>query len=881
MGDVIQFLFESRMDAGFPERNGGGVVRIVRFWFPNVSIAGIRGIIPFDRGASPCAAKIGCFGLGPEGRDPRLEEAMRDEEKNRDQLLAENRDLRQRLAELQSKVARLEDMEKAAAHQDALLAVMLRDLPFDFWVRDLDGRVVMQSAVSVRVWGDLVHDPLGAQTLPAHVLKAWETANARAYAGEIVKTERAYALPSGELRIGYDIIAPIRGREGVLGILGANIDITERERAVTALRRSENNLASLLNAIEESAALFDRDARIITANHTFAARVGRSVKQCVGMNVFDFVPPEVGRERFRHFKEVLRTGEARTFEDERQGRWMRHSLTPVLDSQGMVTALAVFVTDFTKYKRAQDELHKSETLLNLTQRLSRVGGWEFDARRQVLSWTQELYLLHGFDPKERLGAMELRERSLACYDPDDRERVYDAFRRCLEEGQPYDLEAPFTSVTGKRMRVRTMGQAVLEDGHVVRVFGTFMDITERVRNEDALRAAKEDAEAANRAKSEFLANMSHEIRTPLNGVLGILQLMEDLGSTPEQKEYIGLAISSAMRLTRLLSDILDLSRIESGRLALDERPFDPRELRDSTLGIFSLAAREKGIELGVAIADNVPPFVLGDDSRVRQVLFNLVGNAIKFTEHGFVRADITALPHGKTPMVLLCVADSGIGISDERLPSIFEPFVQGEGSYVRKHQGAGLGLAIVRRLVGLMRGNLSVDNGSDGTTVCISLPLPPAVGEKNAPPERDDDVPTGLRILLVEDDRVSLFAARRMLEKIGHAVTTAENGRRALDALRDGDFDLVFMDVQMPIMDGVEATRLIRDDPTLGRKRDVPIVAMTAYAMAGDREKFLSAGMTDYVAKPLGARDVCQVLARIGARPGGRTEAENREGAAH
>ncbi len=791
---------------------------------------------------------------------------MRDDEKSRDQLVAEIRELRHRVTELEADAGKSARLEERLALRDALLAAMLRDAPFDFWARDMDGRIIMQSAVSVRAWGDLAATTVAQVDVPEHVRAAWEDSNARAYAGEVVDTERIYVLPSGEKRIGRDIVAPIRGGGGIFGILGVNIDLTERERAVAALRRSESNLASLLNAIEESAALFDRDGVVITANHTFAARIGRTVKQCVGVSAFDLIPPEIGRLRRAVFEEVLRTGQPQSFEDERQGHWMRHSLTPVLDSQGMVVALAVFATDFTEYKRAQEELHKSETLLNLTQRLSRVGGWEWDVDRRSLVWTEELYRLHGFDPAADATAEELRDRSLACYDPEERGAVSAAFRCCLEEGRPYDLELPFTSAAGERMQVRTMGQAAWAEGRVVKVFGTFVDITERTKTESALRVAKEAAEAANLSKSEFLANMSHEIRTPLNGVLGILQLLEDLEPTPEQREYIGLAASSAMRLTRLLSDILDLSKIESGKLPMEERPFDPRELRDSTLGLFAPAAREKGVDLDVVVADDVPPLVLGDDSRVRQVLFNLVGNALKFTVSGFVRVEVSLLPRGRTPMLLLCVVDSGIGIPDERLESVFEPFVQGEGSYVRKHQGAGLGLAIVRRLVALMHGFLSVDNAEDGTTVCFSLPLRPVAGGEVSASEPDPVAPSKLRILLAEDDRVSSFAVRRMLEKAGHAVTVVENGQDAVAVLRAEDFDLVFMDVQMPVMDGVEATRLIRDDSSLAGKREVPIIAMTAYAMSGDRDKFLAAGMTDYVAKPLGAQDVLRVLGRIGSR---------------
>ena len=234
-----------------------------------------------------------------------------------------------------------------------------------------------------------------------------------------------------------------------------------------------------------------------------------------------------------------------------------------------------------------------------------------------------------------------------------------------------------------------------------------------------------------------------------------------------------------------------------------------------------------------------------------------------------MRVEVGPLPGAKEPMVLFCVTDSGPGIADHRLKDIFSPFVQGEESYVRPHQGAGLGLAIVKRIVGLMGGCLCVDSGPQGTAVCFSLPMSaPATAraDKPAAPAKDGTVPEGLRILLVEDDAVSMFAARRVLEKAGHAVTGAGDGEEVLPLLREHDFDLILMDVQLPRMDGLQATAAVRRDPGLGDKARIPIVAMTAYAMSGDREKFLAAGMDDYIAKPVSSDELMSVLRRAGIR---------------
>ena len=1076
-------------------------------------------------------------------------------DRNQQDLLRELETMRNRVAELEAMVDSSSWIEDSFARQKALLQTILRNLPFDFWARDLKQKIIMQSDASVRLWGDLSATDIDEAQVSEEILQTWKSVNERVYAGEILEGEKKYTLPSGETRIYRDIVAPIKRGKETLGILGTNIDITDQVRNIAALHRSEANLASLLNSIEDSAALFDPDGTIITANQTFAVRVGKTVAQCVGASVYDLIPADVALSRKRIVEEVLRTGQSATFKDARSGCLLRHSLSPVFAADGTVAAIATFATDMTErrrrenllvarqklsehainhslkdllrmaldeaeavtgsvlgflhfldedqktlsmqawstrtlrtgfrtanthlrydidhagvwadcvrtrravihndygslghrkglpgghpalirqmllpviraekivaivavgnkptdyteadvqaltelgnllwdileYKRTQEALAKNEALLSMGQRLSRMGGWEWDVEQRSMSWTQEVYRLHGFTLGQSVpGTPDLIERSLACYDTNDRDVVLQAFKNCAERGIPYDLELSFTSASGKRMRVQTRGEAIWDGERVVKVLGTFGDITERwaleqryktlfekmldgfalheiicdqrgravdyrflevnaaferhtglsgmdikgktvreilprieqvwidtygrvaltgepalfeeyaaaqdkyfqvsafrpapmqfacifsdisqrKQHERELSQAKDAAEAANVAKSEFLANMSHEIRTPLNGILGILQLFESMNLSEDHKKLIGLAATSAGRLSGLLSDLLDLSRIESGKLVFEERPFELEELRNSTLGIFALAARNKELELEFNLCQGLAPALVGDESRLRQVLFNLVGNSIKFTRKGGVRIEVSALPYGgKLSKVLFCVSDTGCGIPDDRLDDVFKPFVQGEDSYVRHHQGAGLGLAIVKRLVNLMGGCLCIENAQEGTTICFSLPLRPFhpfTTPAELPKSDGVESRTGLKILLVEDDAVSMFAARRVLEKAGHLVTGATDGSQVLEILRNDDFDLILMDVQLPVMDGVQATTLIRSDPSLGDKARIPIIAMTAYAMSGDREKFLAAGMNDYVAKPVGAAELTRVLNRKGLCP--------------
>jgi len=389
----------------------------------------------------------------------------------------------------------------------------------------------------------------------------------------------------------------------------------------------------------------------------------------------------------------------------------------------------------------------------------------------------------------------------------------------------------------------------------------------RYRDDKRLIQAKEIAETASKAKSAFLANMSHEIRTPLNGVLGMLQLMETTALDTKQMGYVAAAIRSSKRLTALLADILDLSRIESGKLSLCEEEFDLSNLKESVLELFSLATKHEDVILDFHIDESVPTKLLGDEVRLRQILFNLVGNAIKFTTEGHIKIEVslTRVECNGDCRALFSVEDTGIGIPDERLNDIFEPFVQGEDTYCRTYQGAGLGLSIVSRLVTFMGGSLTLDNTEGGTTIYFSLPLKIPQNTADISYGAAKPLPVALscsrRILLAEDEAINALAIKRLLDMSGYAVTIAGDGQQVINLLEEQDFDLILMDIQMPIMGGVEATKRIRASGT--SYANIPIVAMTAYAMDGDREKFLDCSMNDYISKPLEIMELKVLIQRV------------------
>jgi PAS domain S-box-containing protein len=553
-----------------------------------------------------------------------------------------------------------------------------------------------------------------------------------------------------------------------------------------------------------------------------------------------------------------------------QERWIRDRAFPVRDENGELIKIAGIAEEITERKQSEILLRETADRLTLATRAGGRGVWSNDLVHNVLVWDEQMFRLYGITKNQFGGVYETWLTELH---PEDRQRMNEENEAAIRGEKELDSEFRVVWPDGSVHHIHSLALVKRNaSGKATHIIGTSWDITAQKQAVEALlesnlRLEEEtsranrlaiEAEKANAAKSEFLANMSHEIRTPMNGVIGMVGLLLDTELTAEQRRYAEIARASGESLLQLINDILDFSRMEAKKLQLETIDFDLRSLLDNVTSILSVTAQAKGIEL-LCIADPMVPALLrGDQGRLRQILTNLVGNAIKFTEKGEVVVSVTLEEEGESDCLLrFSVRDTGIGIPEDKIGVLFNKFGQVDVSTSRNYGGTGLGLAISKELAEMMGGSVGVmskeNKGSEfWFTVRPGLGLGPDHQSNEAePPPSQPFAGMNARILLAEDNPTNQEVALGMLRKLGLRADAVADGAEAVIALGSIRYDLVLMDVRMPVMDGIEATRAIRDPQSAIFNRDVPVIAMTANAMQGDRESCLAAGMNDFVSKPV------------------------------
>lgn len=682
---------------------------------------------------------------------------------------------------------------------------------------------------------------------------------------------------------------PIFNNENsVREIIVYSLDITER-------KENEEMLLSLITAIEQSPLiniLTDISGNIEYANNQFTKDTGYSLEEVKGKSTRILKSGAMPPEEYRMLWETISAGEiweGKLCNKRKDGTiyWEEALITPVKNKSGEAKQYLKISKDITELKKLNESLEKarieveiSNTLLRESkaklleaQDIAKIGRWDMDAASGSLAWSESSYDIFEVDKSEN----ELTyDYFISAVHPDDRAAVDAAYTNSLKNRTPYEITHRLLMEDGRVKWINEKCNTYYdEQGKPIRSVGTMQDISAIKEVEEQLKLEtiranemKSAAEEANNAKSAFLANMSHEIRTPMNAIIGFSQLALTEDSVSRKHDFISKINHSAHALLRIINDILDFSKIEAGKMEIETIELDIYNLLSDIFEQANIKANRKGIGLLLRVDDDMPAKIFGDPLRITQVLTNLVDNAIKFTESGEVEIRAGRLKNDCGEYLEFSVRDTGVGIADEQLKKLFNPFAQVDKSIARNYGGTGLGLAICKQLIELMGGEIRVDSEPEkGSVFTVAIPYIESLqSDEQIKPGFDicaeDGVHInarlkGLKVLLAEDNAINQEVAAEILKRAGMAVDIAQNGKEAVDAARSNEYDIILMDIQMPIMNGYEATAEIRKDKEYG---STPIIAMTAETMPGDIEECMKSGMDAHVSKPI---DVTRLLGII------------------
>jgi signal transduction histidine kinase/CheY-like chemotaxis protein len=678
----------------------------------------------------------------------------------------------------------------------------------------------------------------------------------RAYIAAPIRLEDG-TTPGALVVAGVEPIAYDPAKAGQLQAL-ADFVADEWSRAQIAHdhARSQATHTAMLSLVPMSLVILDTEMRVVGASTVWEQHLQVEGTDYLGRSVYE-LSPQVYEPFRRSFEHALK-GNTLSGKRVQVGRhndvghlWMQTEVLPWRDAAGEIGGLLILADDVTEMVETLESARRTEQRLNIALELSGMHVWELDyVNRELFTAGAEDTF---FERPQTY--QDIYRDIFVTIDARDQPAVRDAWQAHVEQGAPYRPQYRIARTDGREIWVEgVVSYHADEAGRPQRLVGAVQDITQRKKAEQALIAAKEEAESATRAKSAFLATMSHEIRTPLNGVLGMAQAMEadDLGAT--QRERLDVIRQSGETLLAILNDVLDLSKIEAGKLELEAGEFDIQDIARGAYAAFTAIANKKGLSFGLEIEKTARGVYRGDSTRVRQILYNLVSNGIKFTDRGEVQVRVARNAEG----LLLSVQDSGVGISPQALGRLFAKFEQADSTTTRRYGGTGLGLAICRELAELMGGSIGAQSVQGrGSCFTVRLPLdriaasrPPAPAPP-APQAAEGGEALSLKVLAAEDNAVNRLVLQTLLHQVGLTPTIVADGAQALEAWETEAWDLILMDVQMPVMDGPTACGLIRQKEAATGRARTPIIALTANAMAHQVSEYYAAGMDGFVPKPI------------------------------
>ena len=651
----------------------------------------------------------------------------------------------------------------------------------------------------------------------------------------------------------------------MMRIIGAWVsNILDSQQNLAALQKSEQQYRRLVEEGMTYLCVYDMVGTLLQINQPALDKLGYSQKEVVGENLKSFLIPSHAIEFEQHLQYIRDNkslkGTFALFTKSGEVRYWAFKSTLEGDH---VLGVGQDITDTIVAERA---LHENERSLKEAQSLAKLGSWNYNIITGHSILSDEMYPILEADPSQERFTME---DFIRLVHPEDKEKFIQLLRLAFNEHQPYTVQHRLVLPSGRTKYIYANGRPVADTyGTVVRLIGTMQDVTDQINVQQELIKAKELAEEAARVKQEFLANMSHEIRTPMNAILGFSRLLLRAGMDDEAQEYTQSIYESANTLLVVINDILDFSKIEAGKLSIEQVHFSLNKQLKLLERLFRVRVDEECVQLVFETDPALPDALVGDPVRIYQILNNLISNAIKFTDRGSVEVSTTVVEKVDDQFrVQIAVRDTGTGIAADKLETIFESFSQEKGDTTRRFGGTGLGLSIVKKLVQLMDGDIRVTSrekvGSEFAVTFLLGKGDAALIEAEVAPvdSLSLEMLEGVRILLAEDNRNNQLLAKKFLSDVGCHVDIAVDGQAAVFQIQQEPYDLVLMDIQMPIMDGLQATKAIKE---LGAPWcDIPIIAMTAHALKEEERRYRKEGMCEYVSKPFVPRKLYATLIKI------------------